>query len=105
MNYVWGKTFAGSRLRKVFIEFIIRDLSGDLDSPLFEDRGAWSHEVTAEVLARMAESKNVAIAMFAALRSPLHVRQAMRSAVEHPKDNKNKCADYHKHGEDYPKCP
>ena len=104
IDYVRRKTVPGSRLRKVLVDLIIRDLSGDSHTLRFSNKGAWSHEVTAEVLARMVESKQVASQSFDAVKGPSNVQQAMGSAVEHPKDNKNKCADYHRHGEGYPKC-
>ena len=105
INSIWSETTPGSRIRRVLVDFIIRDLSGDGFLPLFRRKDAWSHEVTADVFARMAESKEVALGVFAALKGPSDVQQSVRSAVKHPKDNKNKCADYHKHGEGYPRCP
>ena len=104
INSVWRETTPGSGIRKVLVDLIIRDLSGDGYSPCFTAKGVWNHEVTADVFARMAESKRVALGMFAALGGPSNVQESLRSAVKHPKDNENKCADYHKHGEGYPRC-
>ena len=107
INFVWSETTSGSRIRRVLVDLIIRDLSGDGRSPCFWAKDDWSHEVTAGVSARIVESKDVALGMFAALRGqgPSEVRQIVRSAVKRPKDNRNKCADYHEHGEGYPRCP
>jgi hypothetical protein len=104
VDFAWDKTMPGSGLRNVLVDLIIRDLSGDPSSHPFRGRGTWCHEVTAEVLTRMSVTKQLAVGMFAALKSEASVRRVARSAVEHPKDNKNKCADYHKHGEGHPKC-
>lgn len=94
----------GSRLRKVIVDLTIRYVSGDRRSPYFVNKDAWSREVTAEVIARTSESKQVANELFAVTKGLFKVRRAMNSAVEHPKDNKNKCADYHKHDESYSRC-
>ena len=104
IDYVWNQTTPGSRMRRVLVDLIIRDLSGDTASTYFCNRGAWNSEVTAEVFARMAEFKDVALGMFAALEGPSNVQQSVKSAVKHPRDNENKCADYHKHSEGYPRC-
>jgi hypothetical protein len=103
LDAVWDKTMPGSGLRNVLVDLIIRNLCQRV-SPVFRARGSWCHGVIDDVLARMAETKQVAIEMFAALESHTSVRRVARFAVEHPKDNRNKCADYHKHGEDYPAC-
>lgn len=104
IDSVWNKTMPGSRMRKVLVDLIIRDLSRDIASPSFKNKGTWCHEVTVDILARMAETKQAAVELFAVFEDQAKVRQAMRSAVGHPKNNKNKCADYHKHGEGYPAC-
>jgi hypothetical protein len=104
INSAWDKTMPGSRLRKVLIDLMIRDLSGEMTAPCFRGKGTWCHAVTAEILSRMAENKQVAVKMFTVLAEQVEMRQSMSSAVEHPRDNKNKCADYHKHGEGYPAC-
>jgi hypothetical protein len=106
IDSLWNKTMPGSEMRKVLVDLILRDLSGDEFSPCFTDRGNWCHDVTAEVLTRMSATKQLAVEMFAVLKAPARskVKQATRSAVGHPKDNKNKCTDYHKHGEGYPIC-
>lgn len=69
INSMWSETNPASKIRRVLVDLIIRDLSGDSASPWFYGRGFWSHEVTAEVFARMVESKDVALGMFAALRA------------------------------------
>lgn len=94
----------GSRLRKVLVDLIVHDVSGDSLSPSFRGTGRWCHEVTAEVFARMAESKQLAIKMFAALEGHVKACEFAKSAVCHPKDSEEKCTDYHKHGEGYPRC-
>lgn len=94
----------GCGLRKVLVDFIIRDLGGDANSPYFDESGTLRHHVAAEVLARMSETKQVAVEMFAALEAKAKVKDATKSAVGHPIDNKNKCADYLKHGEGCPRC-
>lgn len=104
IDSVWNKTMPGCRMRKVLVDLIIRDLGGDITSPCFGEKGTWRHEVTVEVFARMLETKQVAVAMFTSLGEQVKVQQAIRSAVGHPEDSKNKCTDYHKHGEGYPAC-
>jgi hypothetical protein len=104
IDFGWDKTMPGCRLRKLLVDFVIRDLSADITSPCFMDKSSWCSEVTAEVFARMANSKQIAVEMFARDRNPKRMDLAIQSAVEHLKDNKNKCADYHKHGEGHPAC-
>ena len=70
----------------------------------FDKKGTWCHEVTAEVLTRMSASKQVAVDMFAAFEDHDKMKQTLSLAVCHPQDSKDKCADYHKHGEGYPRC-
>lgn len=57
-----------------------------------------------EVLARMAESKLTALIIFAAIEDSTETLETIKSGVGHPKDNKDKCVDYHKHDESYPRC-
>lgn len=104
IDSAWEKTMPGSGLRKVLVDLVIRDMSGDGLSPRFWAKGIWCHEVTAEVFARMAESKQIAVEMFAGLTGQVKLCQGAKSAVCHPKHIKNICADYRKHGEDYPRC-
>lgn len=104
VDFARDKTMPGSWLRKILVELIIRDLGIDFTSPNFQEKGNWCREVVAEVFARMAESKQTAVEMFAREMNRHQMNRAFRSVVVHPKDNKNKCADYHKHGEGYTPC-
>jgi hypothetical protein len=52
----------------------------------------------------MAESKLTALIIFAAIEDSTETLETIKSGVGHPKDNKDKCVDYHKHDESYPRC-
>ena len=104
VDLIWTNTLPGNNLRKLLVELIIRNVGEDHGSPWFFERGTWSHDVTAEVFARLSESKKVAIEMSARTKDSKNINQAILSAVAHPKDNKDKCASYHKHSEGNPRC-
>ena len=104
VDSIWSVTTPGSRLRTDSADLIVRDLSGDRGAPYFKRRGTWGHDVAVEVLARMAEFKLAALKIFAAIEDSTETLETIKSAVGHPKDNKNKCADYHKHDERYSRC-
>lgn len=104
VDFAWEKTIPGSRLRKVLVELIIRYMSRDVHSPFFDGMGTWCQEVTARVFARMAESKQIVVEMLARERNSDRLNQVLQFTVENPNDSKNRCADYHKHDEGYPRC-
>ena len=51
IDFAWDKTMPGSRLRKVLVELIIRDMSFDMASPCFRGKVTWCPEVTGEIFA------------------------------------------------------
>lgn len=103
LDFVWERTLPGSTLRKFLVELIVRFVSSDWAAPYFHKLGSCSKYVTADIFARMSESSEVADEILWPLGDNGKIRKAMKAAVEHPKDNKDKCA-YHRHNEGYPRC-
>jgi len=100
IQWIWNRTLPGSILRKILIDFVILDMGGAVHVPRFMPDHTWPREASVEVLARLGEHKEVAGAL---LSMDLEmIRKAIKATIQHPR-TQNKC-DYHKHGEDYPRC-
>jgi len=89
VNMAWDKTLPGSPLRNLLVQLIVCDLMDEIDSPCFPGADIWSKEVSAEVLNE--------------IRAYSHSKNQIKSTVQCPVHNKEKCA-YHKHDKEYPGC-
>jgi hypothetical protein len=90
VDLAWEKTTSGSTLRRVLLELIVCDLDSVPFASVFEDKGTWAKEVLIDIFNHMAGYPEVQV--------------AINAAMESLSENSVDCGEYHRHGEDDPKC-